>query len=320
MTIVFFGTSEFAVESLIAINNSNHEILSVVTQPDSRRDRGHKLHFTPVKEKALELELPIYQTDKINSLESLDYLRSLKADIFVVVSYGALLSKDVLSISKYKPINVHPSLLPRYRGAAPIQRTLMNGDSNTGVTIMEMVEKLDAGDIIKQSSIEVKSEWNYGDLNNKLAVEGGRLLLDVLKLIEKGQDVRIPQDDKLHTYAKKINKIEKYLNLNHNAIDIVNAIRGLTPKVTPLLLLNNQLLGIVEAEIASMDITESINKSNVGEVLAIDNRNGILVKCKNGAIWIKMLKPEGKKTMNFKDFINGKKIKVGDILKNKEEN
>lgn len=320
MTIVFFGTSEFAVESLIAINNSAHEILSVVTQPDSRRDRGHKLHFTPVKEKALELGLPIFQTDKINSLESLDYLKSLKADIFVVVSYGALLSKDVLLISKYKPINVHPSLLPRYRGAAPIQRTLMNGDKITGVTIMEMVEKLDAGDIIKQSSMEIKSEWNYGDLNNKLAVEGSRLLLDVLKLIEEGQDVRVPQDDKLHTYAKKIKNIEKYLNLNHNPIDIVNTIRGLTPKITPLLILNNQLLGIVDAEVASIEILENFRSSIVGEVLAFDKKNGILVKCNNGAIWIKKLKPEGKKTMDYKDFINGKKIQVGDILKNKEEN
>lgn len=320
MTIIFFGTSEFALDSLTAINDSYHKILSVVTQPDSRRNRGHKVHFTPVKEKALELGLPIFQTDNINSQESIEYLKNLNADIFVVVSYGALLSKDVLSISKYKPINVHPSLLPKYRGAAPIQRTLMNGDCTTGVTIMEMVEKLDAGDIIKQSNIKIQDFWNYGDLNKELSVEGGKLLIEVLQLIEEGRDSRVLQDDNLHTYAKKIRNSEKYLNLNQSAEDIVNTIRGLTPKVTPLVVLNNQLLGIVEAEAASLNIVESFKDSIVGEVLAIDNKTGILVKCRNGAIWIKKLKPEGKKTMNYKDFINGKKIHVGDILKNKEEN
>lgn len=320
MKIVFFGTSEFAIESLVAINNSSHEILCVVTQPDSRRDRGHKLHFTPIKEKALELGLPIYQTGNINNSESVDYLNCLKADIFVVVSYGALLSKEVLSLSKYKPINVHPSLLPKYRGAAPIQRTLMNGDIITGVTIMEMVEKLDAGDIIKQSIMEIKSEWNYGDLNAMLSIEGGKLLLEALELIEAGEDVRVPQDDKFHSYAKKINKIEKYLNLNHNAFDVVNTIRGLTPKITPILILNNQLLGIVEAEVASLEDVEDFEHSIIGEVLKFDKNKGIMVKCAKGAIWIKKLKPEGKKTMDYKDFINGKKIHIGDILKNKEEN
>jgi methionyl-tRNA formyltransferase len=168
--------------------------------------------------------------------------------------------------------------------------------------------------------MEIKSEWNYGFLNNMLSVEGGKLLLEVLELIEEGKEVRIPQDDKLYTYAKKIKNNEKYLNLDHEAIDIVNTIRGLSPKVTPLLVLKNQLLGIVEAEVASIETTEDFRNSIIGEVLAFDKRNGILVKCNNGAIWIKKLKPEGKKTMDYKDFINGKKIHIGDILKNKEEN
>lgn len=320
MTIVFFGTSEFAVESLIALYKSEHQVLCVVTQPDSRRDRGHKVHFTPIKEKALEFGMTIFQTDNINSSQSLEYLNSLKADIFVVVSYGALLSNQVLSISRYKPINVHPSLLPKYRGAAPIQRTLMNGDNTTGVTIMEMIEKLDAGDIISQSVFEVKSDWNYGELSTGLSIEGGKLLLEALKLIEAGIDKRVPQDEKLQTYAKKIKNEEKYLNLGYEASDIINTIRGLTPKITPLLVLNNQYLGIVEAEVASTIVSEDFKNSVIGEVLIIDKKNGILVKCAIGAIWIKKIKPEGKKTMDFKDFINGKKIHVGNILKSKEEN
>lgn len=320
MTIVFFGTSEFALESLIALNNSQHQVLCVVTQPDSRRDRGHKVHFSPIKEKALELGLTIYQADNINSSQSIEYLKNLNADIFVVVSYGALLSRNVLAISKYKPINVHPSLLPKYRGAAPIQRTLMNGDKITGVTIMEMVEKLDAGDIIVKKEMKIDSDWNYGELSTKLSIEGGKLLLEALEITEAGLDKRTPQDDELHTYAKKIKNEEKYLNLSHDATDIVNTVRGLTPKLTPLLVLNNQYLGIVEAEVATFESNEDFNNSILGEVLTIDKKNGILVKCGNGAIWIKKLKPEGKKTMNFKDFVNGKKIHVGDILKSKEEN
>lgn len=320
MTIVFFGTSEFAVESLIALNKSEHQVLCVVTQPDSRRDRGHKVHFTPIKEKALEFGMTIYQTENINSSRSLDYLKSLNADIFVVVSYGALLSKEVLTISRYKPINVHPSLLPKYRGAAPIQRTIMNGDNITGVTIMEMVEKLDAGDIISQSVLKVKSDWNYGELSTRLSFEGGKLIIEALKTIEAGVDKRIPQDDTMHTYAKKIKSAEKYLNLGNKAIDIVNTIRGLTPKTTPLLVLNNQYIGILEADVASFTVSEDFKNSVIGEVLMIDKKNGILVKCAIGAIWIKKIKPEGKKTMDFKDFINGKKIYVGNILKSKEEN
>jgi methionyl-tRNA formyltransferase len=196
----------------------------------------------------------------------------------------------------------------------------MNGDNTTGVTIMEMVEKLDAGDIIIKKEVKINSDSNYGELSKDLSVEGGKLLLKALNLIEQGLDERVQQDNKLHTYAKKIKNEEKYLNLNHDAIDIVNTIRGLTPKITPLLVLNNQYLGIVEAEVASTVTDNAFDSANVGEVLNIDKKSGILVKCAIGAIWIKKLKPEGKKTMDFKDFINGKKIHVGDILKNKEEN
>ena len=316
MNIVFFGTSEFAVESLNALYNSKHNVICVVTQPDSRRDRGHKLHFTPVKEKALELGLPIYQTENINDKISVEYLKGLKADIFVVVSYGALLKNDILEISKYKPINVHPSLLPKYRGAAPIQRTLMNGDETTGVTIMEMTERLDAGDIIVQKEISVLPSWNYGDLSSELAAEGGKLLLEAIDSIEAGRDTRVTQDEELHTYAKKIKNDEKYLDLNQDANKIANIIRGLTPKVTPLLILNNHFLGIIEVEPAK----GNYEFGKLGEVLEINKKNGILVKCAKGAIWIKKLKPEGKKAMSFKDFVNGKKIAPGDILKNKEEN
>lgn len=315
MKIVFFGTSEFAVESLKAINDSIHEVICVVTQPDSRRDRGHKLHYTPVKEAALELELPIYQSENINQTEAIEFLKGLGSDLFVVVSYGGLLKRDVLSLGNYSPINVHPSLLPLYRGAAPIQRSLMNGDDITGVTIMEMTERLDAGDIIRQKKIAVDPSWNYGYLNQILAIEGSKLLLEVIDDLEHGSIKKSAQNDELHTYAKKIKNDEKYLDLTDSAQSVVNKIRGLAPKVTPLVLLNEHYLGIVEA------VAEPISEyeGSIGEVVAIDKKNGILVKCGHGAIWIKKVRPEGKKTMSFIDFVNGKKIATGNILKSKEE-
>ncbi len=315
MNIIFFGTSEFAVDSLVFLNASKHKIICVITQPDSRRDRGHKLHFTPVKVKALELGLNIFQTENINDEKSELFLKSLNADIFVVISFGSLLKKNILSISKYKAINVHPSILPYYRGAAPIQRTIMNGEVISGVTIMEMTEKLDAGDIILQKKIDILNYWNYGDLSKVLSNEGAKLLLKAIDLIEKGDDAKIPQNDRLHSYAKKIKKEEKYLDLNVDAKDLVNIIRGLTPKTTPILVFNIHLLGIIEAK----EGKDLFRTAKVGEVLKIDKKEGILVKCGTGTMWLTKLKPEGKKTMSFKDFLNGNKITIGDLLKNKEE-
>lgn len=178
-----------------------------------------------------------------------------------------------------------------------------------------MIEKLDAGDIILQKDIEIMENWNYGDLSNALSHKGSQLLIEALDLIEIGNDIRIVQDDTLFTYAKKIKNEEKYLNLNWDSKNIVNKIRGLTPKITPLLVLNNNLLGVVEAK-KGEEVYES---AQIGEVLKIDKNRGILVKCGNGTIWITKLKPEGKKVMSFMDFLNGNKISIGDLLKNKEE-
>ncbi|MDD2370725.1 MAG: methionyl-tRNA formyltransferase [Firmicutes bacterium] len=315
MNIVFFGTSEFAINSLEALNKSKHKILCVVTQPDSKRDRGHKLHFSKVKEKAIELGLNIYQTENINDDQSEKFLKSLNADIFIVISFGALLKNNILKLSKYKAINVHPSILPYYRGAAPIQRTIMNGEISTGVTIMEMTDRLDAGDIILQKVRDIENNWNYGDLTEILSKDGAILLLEAIDLIEKGKEHKVVQNEELHTYAKKIKNEEKYLNLKADSIELVNTIRGLTPKITPLLVFHNHLLGIIDVE----EGVDSYTSGVVGEVVEIDKKQGILVKCGKGTIWIKKLKPEGKNAMSFKDFINGNKINVGDILINKEE-
>ena len=316
MKVAFFGTSEYATEVLEALVQSPHQVVLVVTQQDTRRDRGHKLHFTPVKEKALELELPIYQPEDVNQEEAARELEQAGADIFVVVSFGSILKKRILEIPPCKSINVHPSLLPLYRGAAPIQRCIMDGCRKTGVTIMEMDTRLDAGAIILQEKIDLDGSWDYGRMSEVLAALGGRLLIEALDRIEAGTDLRIPQEEELHTYAKKILKEDKYLSFDQGAEEARNRIRGLVPKVTPLVLYRGHLLGILKAELA--DCKEAAGVP--GQILEIDKEKGIKVKCREGCLWLLTLKPEGKKAMHFRDFLNGNKAVAGEVFEAKKEN
>ena len=315
MKVAFFGTSEYATEVLEALVQSHHQVVLVVTQQDTRRDRGHKLHFTPVKEKALELGLSIYQPEDVNQEEAASQLEEAGADIFVVVSFGSILKKRILEIPPHRSINVHPSLLPLYRGAAPIQRCIMDGCRETGVTIMEMDTRLDAGAIILQQKTDLDDSWDYGCMSEFLATMGGGLLVEALDRIEAGTDERTPQADELHTYAKKILKEEKYLSFDSGAEAVRNRIRGLVPKVTPLVLYRGHLLGILKAELADCGAAEG----RPGEILEIDKEKGIKVKCREGCLWLLTLKPEGKKAMHFRDFQNGNKAVAGEVFEAKKE-
>lgn len=313
MDIVFFGTGEYGIKSLEKLYKSEHNIVLVITQPDSKKGRGHKFKPSPIKEKALELELEIFQPENINSSESIEEIENKNADLFVVISYGSILKSDILKIPKKGSINSHPSLLPKYRGAAPIQRTLMNGETKTGVSIIDVVEKLDAGDILAKERIEIENDWNYGVLREKLSEISSNILLSVVDDIKDGKEVRKEQGD-IYTYAHKIKNEEKYLDLNMNSFDLRNIIRGLVPSLTPLILYNGQLLGITEVE-----EEDSLDKGEIGEVVEINKKKGILVRCNNSGIWLRKVKPEGKKEMSFKDYINGTPIKVGDKLFSKGE-
>lgn len=316
MKLVFFGTSEYAAALLDSLGSGRHEVALVVTQPDARRNRGQKLSFTPVKEKALELGLSIYQPGDVNSEEARKVLEDAGADLFVVVSFGSLLKQELLDLLPRRPVNVHPSLLPLYRGAAPIQRAIMDGRKETGVTIMEMEARLDAGPILLQKALPLPDDWDYGRLSVELAGLGGTLLDEVLDQIEDGTAVAVPQDEALHTYAKKIAKGEKYLSFDDSALTVRNHIRGLAPKVTPLVLFRGSLLGILRTTAAGSG--EDL-PGIPGEVLKIDKEKGILVKCKEGSLWLESLKPEGKKAMHFKDFLNGSRLAAGEVFGSKKE-
>lgn len=229
MRIIFAGTPEFAVPCLQALLDSEHEVCAVYTQPDRPAGRGRKLQPSPVKELAVTAGVPVYQPLTLKTAEDLQQIRALNADLMVVVAYGVILTQDVLDAPKLGCINVHASLLPRWRGAAPIQRALMAGDQKTGVTIMQIVRKLDAGDMLHKEECEIGQADTAGDLHDKLAALGATGLSKVLAQIEAGTVHPEPQDEMLVTYAEKLEKSEADIDWTQPAADIARKVRGLNP-------------------------------------------------------------------------------------------
>lgn len=227
MKIVFAGTPDFAVPTLQALLNSAHQVCAVYTQPDRPAGRGRKLSASPVKKLAIAADIPVYQPENFKHTEDLDALAKLNPDLLVVIAYGLILPQAVLDTPKYGCINVHGSLLPRWRGAAPIHRALMAGDTKTGITIMKVVKKLDAGDMLAQSECEIEADATSSSLHDRLAVMGAAGLVDVVDQIANGSVVAIPQDESLVTYAHKLSKAESVLDWQQSATDLDRKIRGL---------------------------------------------------------------------------------------------
>lgn len=228
MRVLFWGTPDFAVKSLKALIESNHQVVGVITQPDKPKGRGQKIQPTLVKEKALKHNIPVFQPEKIkNNQEFLEMVKKLNPDISVVVAYGKILPEEIINIPKYKTINVHASLLPEYRGAAPIQRAIMEGKDKTGVCIMEIIKELDAGDVYACKEVEITEDDDIMSLHDKLAEEGAKLLIEVLDKIEKGEIDKKPQNHEKATYAKPIEKAEGKIDFSRSAKEIFNQIRAL---------------------------------------------------------------------------------------------
>ena len=310
MRVVFWGTPEFAVESLKALLNSKHQVVAVVTQPDKPKGRGKKLTPPPVKAVAQEHGIPVLQPEKVKSNKELyEELKRLKPDIFVVVAYGKILPKEIIELPKYKTVNVHASLLPEYRGAAPIHRAIMEGKEKTGVCIMEITEQLDAGDIYKCVEIPISEEDDIISVHNKLAKAGADLLVDVLNKIEKGEITKTPQEDSKATYAKPIKKEEGRIDWNRSAREIFNQIRAL--KVWPKAFANfrDKQVKILEAEVLDETAT-----GNPGEVVQIIKGNGFVVQTGKGRILIKKLQFPNSKPISGDDAVKGYHIKIGEKL------
>ena len=309
MKILFMGTPDFALGSLAALYEAGENIVGVVTQPDKPKGRGYTLTPPPVKVSALEKGLAVYQPATLRGEEFAALLDTLAPDLIVVVAYGKLLPKNVLDYPHHGCINVHGSLLPKYRGAAPMQRAIMDGEAVTGITTMYMDVGLDTGDMLLKSEVAIDEDDNFETVHDKLAACGAETLLKTVAAIQSGTLVREKQDDSLATYAAKIEKSDCLIDFSKSAEEVHNQIRGLSP--IPLSFTHTpdgKLLKVTRATIACRDG----KNTEVGKVVALDE--GITVTCGKGKITLLHVLPEGKGRMSAADFIRGRKIALGDIL------
>ena len=291
--VVFMGTPDFAVPVLkMLIEKTN--VIMVVTKPDKRVGRNKELTFSPVKKVALENNIPVFQPIKIKN----DYekLTEGKIDLIVTCAYGQIIPKEVLNLPKYGCINVHASILPKYRGSAPIQWAIINGDKETGVTIMYMDEGMDTGDIISISKMAITSDDNVGTMHDKLSILGAQALEKELKSIFDGSAIRIKQGNDW-TLAPMIKREDEHLNFNDYGENIINRIRAFNPWPLANILIDDKEIKIIEAEFKK----EKANKTNC----IIINKNKLGISCLDGIIYLKKIKPFGKKEMNIESYLNG---------------
>ena len=308
MNIIFMGTPDFAVNSLKALSNAGHNIMLVVTQPDKPKGRGHKMAPPPVKECAQELGYNIYQPETLKSDEAYEYLKKYDADLFIVVAYGQILSERVLNLPKFGCVNVHASLLPKYRGAAPIQWSIINGETKTGVTTMFMNKGLDTGDMILKTEVEIEKNDTGETLHDKLAVLGAETLIETVKLFENNTVVREKQDDSLSCYAPMINKETAKVDFSKPAEEIFNLVRGMNSYPYAITMYDNKLMKIIKC-----DVIEKCFTGENGEIKEVTSK-GITVKCGENAILITEIQMEGKKKMPVSEYIKGNSFAVGTVL------
>lgn len=308
MNIVFMGTPDISVSILDAIVNSRHKVTAVVTREDKPKGRGKEMAYPPVKEYALAHNIPIMQPGKIKTPEAIEELKSYEADIFVVAAYGQILSQEILDIPRLGCINVHTSLLPKFRGSAPIQWAIIEGESETGVTIMQMDEGMDTGDILFTETVAIDKDETGGSLFDKLAACGAGLIVKSLDAIEAGDYTPVKQDEELATYAKMLNKKLGYIRFVRTAEEIERLIRGLDPWPSTYTIYKGKTLKLWKAEV----INENSNAAP-GTIVKVDTE-AIYVNTSRGILKITELQLEGKKRMKTKDFLLGYHMEVGEVL------
>ncbi len=301
--VLFMGTPEFAVYTLEMLIH-NHNVLAVVTQPDKPQGRGYKLKSSPVKEVALKYSIDVYQPDKVkDNDEFINKIRNMDLDLIIVVAYGKILPSDILNIPKFGCINSHASLLPRHRGAAPINFAIISGDNKSGITTMFMDEGLDTGDIIEKYEVEIEDYMTAGQLHDKLKLISAYGMKDTLQKIKNGTIKRQKQDDSKSTYAPIITKEFAHIDFSKSARDILNLIKGLNPWPVAYCLYEEKKIKLYEAKEVSINEDKYIDFS-YGQIVEI-NDDGLLVKCGQGFILITTIQFENKKVMSIKSFLNG---------------
>lgn len=310
MRIVFMGTPDFAVGSLQALCESGkHEILAVVTQPDRPKGRGNKLLQTPVKEYALEQGLTVYQPQKVKTPEFVELLHELQPELIVVAAFGQFLSKEILELPKYGCINVHASLLPKYRGAAPIQYAIIKGEKESGVTIMQMDIGMDTGAMLDKVVVPIEENTTMGELHDALREQGAALLLEVIDKIATGTAVAEPQDDVQATYATLLDRSMEHIDWSKTAQEVHNLIRGFNPAPSTFTKLPNGK----SLKIWGSKMTGKSSAAAAGTVIET-GKHSFFVACGEGVLEITEVQPESKKRMPAQVFLNGRGVQEGDLL------
>ena len=327
MRLIFWGTSRFAIPGLIKIYNSTHKIETVVTQPDRRSGRGLKYRYNPVKEEANRLGLKIEQPEdilcesstegqaKLSDKRTFALLRSIEADIFVVISYGKILSRDILAIPKLYSINLHGSLLPKYRGAAPINWAVINGEDRTGVTVLKMIEKVDAGDILSSREVDIGINDTAGNLEDALSHAGAELLLNTINMIDRGEVVFTPQNESKVSYAPKLKKSDGLINWKMSAYQIHDRVRGMVPWPGAFTYIEEdgikKLLKVWQTSIV-LD-SEGTSGFETGAITKV-SKDGIMVQTGDGKLLLEELQVEGGRRIPARQFVIGHRIDTGTIL------
>ena len=312
MKVVYMGTPDFSVGALEAIIQSGHEVTAVVTQPDKPKGRSKELQISPVKACALKYNLPVFQPVKIKEAEAVAKLREYEADIFVVAAFGQILSKEILTMPKYGCVNIHASLLPKYRGASPIQWAVLNGEEVSGVTIMQMDEGIDTGDILMQETVTLDAKETGESLFDKLAVCGADLIVKALDAIEAGEVTPVKQDESLSTHVGMLKKEFGRMDFSQDAVVLERKIRGLNSWPSAYTYLKGKTLKIWDADVVAADKGKN---AQCGEVCDV-TKDSFCIMTGDGLLEIKEVQLEGKKRMDVRSFLLGNTIEKGMIFPN----
>lgn len=307
MKIIFLGTPDFSASILEALLKSRHQVVGVVTQPDKPSGRGHKLVASPVKILAEKAGIPVFQFNRIS--KECEPLKVLGADIMVTAAYGQILRQNVLNLTPKGVINVHASLLPKYRGSSPIQWCIIKGETKTGVTIMRTDIGVDTGDMILKKEIAINPDETAGELFDRLSEVGKVALLDVLDLIESGKETYTKQDESKMSHYPMLDKDSGKINFENTAKDIINLCRGLNPWPVAFVMLNDT----DRLKVYKASFVECSQEVKNGTVIACDSKNGLIVKCSDGAVSLDIIQTAGTKAMLAKDYLRGRKLLIGNL-------
>ncbi len=313
MRIVFMGTPDFSVPTLEALVASEHEVVGVVTQPDKPKGRGKEIHMSPVKECALQHNIPVYQPVRARDEAFVDEMRALNPDVMVVIAFGQILPKSLLELPKYGCVNIHASLLPKYRGAAPIQWAVINGDEETGITTMMMDVEMDTGDMLEKTVVKLDPEETGGSLFDRLSLLGGDLILSTLSKLEKGEITPVPQDHEKATYVKKISKSMGDIDWTMDAVSIERLVRGLNPWPSAFTRWNGKMLKIWEAKV----LPDPDVKLPCGSVISASDE-GLKIQTGAGVLCVTSLQLEGKKRMDTAAFLRGYQVAADSMMERSE--